>query len=331
MADLLLPGTPGGPVAGPPGGPAGPGGPADHDAAGFAALRPHSTWRLVLRRFRRHRAALAGSVLFVLLMLFAFGGPLLWTASRDAVYPGKVPPSASHPFGTDRTGYDMLASVISGTRFSLQIALVVAVVATALGVVLGALAGYLRGWVDGLIGRLIDLMLCLPPLVVAAVLARHTFAVGPSSAGGGGNWLTVALILALFTAWFPIARTIRGMVLSLREKEFVEAARALGASNARIVFRHILPNTVDVIIVNATVVVAQAVLLESALSFLKLGVQRPSASLGLLISENRNEIATLPWLFWLPFLFIVSISLSVNFIGDGLRDALDPQQGRTRA
>jgi peptide/nickel transport system permease protein len=170
-------------------------------------------------------------------------------------------------------------------------------------------------------------LLCIPPLVVTAVLARNTFTLGPSSRDGG-NWLTVALILALFTAWFAIARTIRGMVLSLREKEFVEAARALGASPGRIVFRHILPNTVDVIIVNATVTVAQAVLLESALSFIGLGVHRPSASLGLLINENRNEITTLPWLFWFPFLFIVLISLSVNFIGDGLRDAFDPRQKR---
>jgi peptide/nickel transport system permease protein len=195
-------------------------------------------------------------------------------------------------------------------------------------VVLGALAGYLRGWVDSFVSRLVDLLLCIPPLVVTAVLTRNTFTLGQASRDGG-NWLTVALILALFTAWFAIARTIRGMVLSLREKEFVEAARALGASPARIVFRHILPNTVDVIVVNATVTVAQAVLLESALSFVKLGVQRPSASLGLLISENRNEIATLPWLFLAPFLMIVLISLSVNFIGDGLRDAFDPRQKGT--
>jgi peptide/nickel transport system permease protein len=206
----------------------------------------------------------------------------------------------------------------------------VALVATVLGVVLGAVAGYLRGWVDGVISRVIDLMLCIPALVVTAVLARHSFTLAPS-AQNASNWLTVALILALFTSWFPIARTMRGMVLSLREKEFVEAARALGASNSRIVFRHILPNTVDVIIVNATVTVAQAVLLESALSFIGLGVHRPDASLGLLINENKNELATLPWLFWFPFLFIVLISLSVNFMGDGLRDAFDPRQKRVRA
>lgn len=343
MADLLVPGNPGGPPGhqpggppggpppgGPPGGP-GPGGPSDRadGGAGFAGVAAASQWRLVARRFARHRAAVAGSVLFAGLLLFAFAGPLLWDRTLDAVYPPKVPPSGAHPLGTDRIGRDMLAGIISGTRFSLQIALVVALVATLLGVVLGALAGYLRGWVDSAVSRLVDLLLCIPPLVVTAVLARNSFTFAPS-APSGGNWLTVALILALFTAWFAIARTIRGMVLSLREKEFVEAARALGASTPRIVFRHILPNTVDVIIVNATVTVAQAVLLESALSFIGLGVRRPSASLGLLINENRNEIATLPWLFWFPFLLIVLIGLSVNSIGDGLRDALDPRQKRVR-
>ncbi|HEY0575022.1 MAG TPA: ABC transporter permease [Pseudonocardia sp.] len=298
--------------------------------AGFADSQARAEWRTVLRRFLRHRAAVAGFAMFVLLLLFAFVGPAVWSASLDAGGVAKVGPSPAHPFGTDRIGHDMLASVISGARLSLQIALVVALVATVLGVVLGAVAGYLRGWVDGVISRVIDLMLCIPALVVTAVLARHSFTLAPS-AQNASNWLTVALILALFTSWFPIARTMRGMVLSLREKEFVEAARALGASNSRIVFRHILPNTVDVIIVNATVTVAQAVLLESALSFIGLGVHRPDASLGLLINENKNELATLPWLFWFPFLFIVLISLSVNFMGDGLRDAFDPRQKRVRA
>lgn len=285
-------------------------------------------WRVVLRRFVRHRAAAAGMAVFALLLLFAFAGPLLWTAGLDPGPDGKLPPGPGHPFGTDRIGHDMLASVMSGTQFSLRIALVVAAVATVLGVLLGALAGYLRGWVDGTICRGIDLLLCVPPLVITAVLARGTFTLAPSA--GGGNWLLVALIIALFTSWFPVARTMRGMVLSLRNTEFVEAARALGASTPRIVFRHILPNTVDVIIVNATVTVAQAVLLESALSFVNLGVHRPEASLGLLINENKNELATLPWLFWFPFLFIVLISLSVNFIGDGLRDAFDPRQRGVR-
>jgi peptide/nickel transport system permease protein len=297
--------------------------------AGFADVQARAQWKTVVRRFLRHRAAVAGVVLFVLLLVLAFAGPLLWSQSLAPVYPPKATPSPAHPFGTDRIGHDMLAQVISGTRLSLQIALVVALLSTLLGVVLGALAGYLRGWTDTAISRLIDLMLCIPSLVVTAVLARNSFNLAPS-AQHTSNWLTVALILALFTSWFPIARTMRGLVLSLREKEFVEAARALGASTPRIVFKHILPNTVDVIIVNATVTVAQAVLLESALSFVGLGVQHPDASLGLLINDNKNELATLPWLFWFPFVFIVLISLSVNFMGDGLRDAFDPRQRKVR-
>ena len=250
------------------------------DVSGFVGTAARSQWRTVAARFVRHRAALVGLVLFALLLVFAFVGPLVWPKGLDAVYDARRPPSAEYPFGTDRIGRDMLAQTISGTRYSLQIALTVAVVATALGVVLGALAGYRRGWVDAVVGRTIDLVLCIPALVVTAVLARNTFTIAPG-ATNRSNWLAVALIIALLTAWLPIARTIRGVVLSLREKEFVEAARAMGGSTAHIVFRHILPNTVDVIIVNATVTVAQAVLLESALSFIGLGVRRPDASLGL--------------------------------------------------
>ena len=254
----------------------------------------------------------------------------MWPKGLDAVYDARRPPSAEYPFGTDRIGRDMLAQTISGTRYSLQIALTVAVVATVLGVVLGALAGYRRGWVDAVVGRTIDLVLCIPALVVTAVLARNTFTIAPG-ATNRSNWLAVALIIALLTAWLPIARTIRGVVLSLREKEFVEAARALGAATAHIVFRHILPNTVDVIIVNATVTVAQAVLLETALSFIGLGVRRPDTSLGLLINENKNELADPAVAVLGPGRVHLLIGLSVNFIGDGLRDALDPRQKRVRA
>ncbi|MGH3615569.1 MAG: ABC transporter permease [Pseudonocardia sp.] len=303
---------------------------APADGSGFGDTEARKLWQTVVRRFVRHRAALAGLVLFALLLIFAFLGPLVWSEGLEPGGEGKLAPGVAHPFGTDRIGRDMLASVISGTRYSLQIAIIVALVATALGVVLGALAGYLRGWVDQAVSRLVDLVLCIPALVVTAVLARNSFTVIPGQQSGS-NWLTVALILALTVAWLPITRTIRGMVLSLREKEFVEAARASGASTSRVVFRHILPNTIDVIIVNATITIAQAVLLESALSFIGLGVKRPDASLGLIINENKNELVTLPWLFWFPFVFIVAISLSVNFIGDGLRDAFDPRQKRVRA
>ncbi|WP_189224594.1 ABC transporter permease [Saccharothrix coeruleofusca] len=305
--------------------------PTSGEASQFDSSNTRKQWQVIARRFFRHKAAVFGLVLFVLLVLFAFLGGALWKYSyTDLGFRRYLPPSADHPFGTDRLGGDMVAQLIRGTQFSLQIAMVVALLSTVVGVVLGSLAGYLGGWVDTLISRFIDLLLVIPGLVIAAVLVRNSFVVSVAGGSGGSNWVIVALYLGLI-GWLSIARVIRGMVLSLREKEFIEAARALGASTWRIVFRHILPNTVDVIVVNATLAIAQAVLLEAALSFLGLGVQSPDTSLGLMISLNKNELTLHPWLFFTTFTFIVLISLSVNFIGDGLRDAFDPRQRRVKA
>jgi peptide/nickel transport system permease protein len=219
--------------------------------------------------------------------------------------------------------------VLRGAQFSIMIAIIVAIVATSIGVVLGAFAGFFRGWLDSVISRFVDLALVIPNVVLAGVLSRNAFG---SATGGSssGTWILIALFLGV-TNWMSITRVIRGMVLSLREKEFVEAARALGGSVPRLVFRHILPNTLDVILVNATITVSQAVLLEAALSFIGLGVHSPDTSLGLLININQDELSLHPWLFFFPFLFIILISLTVNFIGDGLRDAFDPRQKRVRA
>jgi peptide/nickel transport system permease protein len=306
--------------------------PATPETSQFDTTVARKQWQVVLRRFLRHRAAVFGMVVFVLLILFAFGGGAVWKYDyRDLGFDRYLPPDGDHWFGTDHIGGDMMALTIRGTQFSIQIALVVAILATVIGVVLGALAGYLRGLTDTLISRLIDLVLVLPPFVIAAAMTRSTFLLEAAKTGSqGSNWLLVAVYLGLIS-WMQVARTIRGMVLSLREKEFVAAARALGGSTRRIVFRHILPNTVDVIIVNATLAIAQAVLLEAALSFVGLGVQAPDTSLGRMISDNKNELAIHPWLFFIPFVIIVLISLSVSFIGDGLRDALDPRQKRVRA
>lgn len=302
------------------------------EGSGFDTTEARTQWKVVLRRFARHRLAMVSLAVFVLMLLFAWIGQAIWPYTAADNNLGRyLPPSLEHPFGTGQIGDDVLAKVLRGTDFSLRIALVVAVLNTLIGVVIGALAGYFRGWVDSLLSRFVDLILILPPIVVVAVLARATYDLEEIGQGGGqSNWFMVALILGCFQ-WPSIARTIRGMVLSLREKEFVEAARALGGGPMRIVFKHVLPNTVDVIIVNATIAIAQAVLIEAALSFIGLGVQYPDSSLGLLISENQNELQVHPWLFWFPFLFIVLISLSVNFVGDGLRDAFDPRQKRVRA
>jgi peptide/nickel transport system permease protein len=301
-------------------------------AAGMDIAKPRKQWRVVLGRFFRHKAAIGGLIVFVLLLVFIFLGGMLWKYEAAQLNLGRYQaPSGNHPFGTGSLGDDLFAKVIRGTGFSMQIALVAAAINTGLGVVLGALAGYYRGWVDSAVSRLTDLVLVIPPLLIAAVLARSTFSNEAIAKGGGSsNWLQVAIIIGL-TNWMTVSRTVRGMVLSLREKEFVEAAKALGGGPGRVIFRHILPNTMDVVIVNATIAVAQAVLIESALSFVGLGVKYPDTSLGLLISDNQNELLVHPWLFYFPFLFIVLISLSVNFIGDGLRDAFDPRQKRVRA
>ena len=306
----------------------------DLSSSSFDSTKARKQSAVILRRFVRHRLAMISLVVFVLLLLFALIGGALWKYSysyQDITGNGRyLPPTLEHPFGTDALSADSLAQVLRGTQFSLLIALVVAVLSTTLGVVLGALAGYFRGWADSLISRFIDLVLVIPAVVLVGVLSRNSFGASATGGSAGGNWYIIAIFLGL-TSWMSVARVIRGMTLSLREKEFVEAARALGGGVNRLVFRHILPNTLDVIIVNATIAVSQAVLAEAALSFIGLGVQSPNTSLGLLINKNALEISLHPWLFWFPFTFIILISLTANFIGDGLRDAFDPRQKRVRA
>jgi peptide/nickel transport system permease protein len=225
-----------------------------------------------------------------------------------------------HPFGQDDIGVDYFAKTMRGAQQSLVIAMMVGFTATAIGVMIGAVAGYFRGAVESVLMRMTDIFLTIPVLVIAAVLGRTV-----------GNAGVVALALVLGAVqWTTLGRLIRAEFLSLSEKEFVEAARAMGASSGRIIFRHILPNTIGVIIVGATLLIAEAILLEAALSYLGLGVRPPDTSLGLLISEYKSAFATRPWLFWWPGLFIVAIALCVNFIGDGLRDAFDPRQAKVR-
>ncbi|WP_199441370.1 ABC transporter permease [Umezawaea beigongshangensis] len=287
----------------------------------FDSTTARTQGQLVRRRFLRHRLAMVSSAVFVLLCVFAFVGPLLWTFDyEDVSSRSYLPPSGEHPLGTTQVGKDTLALLMRGTGFSLQIAIVVAIVATFVGVLFGALAGYLRGFVDTALMRLVDLLLIVPQIAVAAIVVK----------GLSGSWYVVALVLATF-GWMQIARITRGETLSLAQREFVEAARAAGATTPRIIFKHLVPNMIGSITVNATLAVATAVLAEAALSFLGLGVQLPDTSLGVIVNENYGQITTRPWLFWGPFVVIVLISLAVNFIGDGLRDAFDPRQTKVRA
>jgi len=279
-----------------------------------------SQFQLVLRRFRQHRLAVAGLVVLILLVLLAYVGSAVWKYKFGAFTPDEsAPPSFEHPFGTDSTGKDQFAQVLRGTQISLQIAVLVAFFSTLVGTVWGAVAGYFGGLTDTIMMRVTDLVLTLPLIAVAALLGHSV----------GGTWWLISLVIAGLY-WAYVSRVARGVVLSLREKEFVEAARALGASDARIIARHLVPNALDAIIVNATVLVAVAILLETALSYLGFGVTVPDTSLGLLVSESQTALTTRPWLFYFPGLFIILIALSINFIGDGLRDALDPRQPRAR-
>lgn len=285
--------------------------------------KERSQLQLVLGRFLRHRLAVGSLVVFLLVIGFAFIGPLLWKYDHtlgDLTIPPDESPNWSHPFGTTRLGHDYLGQIMRGAQQTLKVGFVVALMATTIGAVWGAVAGLYRGWVDAIMMRFVDVLIVVPLLVVVLVLAGQTT---------GTTWLHVALILGAF-GWLITSRLVRGVVLSLREQEFVEAARALGASDARIIGRHLLPNTIGLIIVAATLEVATAVLVEAALSFLGFGITLPDTSLGLLINQAQSAVFTRPWLFYFPGAFIILIALCVNFIGDGLRDALDPKQTMVR-
>ncbi len=283
-----------------------------------------SQWSMVARRFFRHKLAVVSLVVFIAVVLIAFVGGALWHYSyQQYTNDYSVGPSVKHPFGTDSSSHDTFAQVLRGTQRSLEIALFVALVSTAVGTIYGSIAGFFRGVSDSIMMRIVDLFLTFPVIAVAAILGDQ---LGPRANG----WLWIAIVLAALT-WPYVSRVVRGVTLSIREKEYIEASRALGASTGRIIRRHVVPNVMGPVIVTITILVAQAILAETALSFIGFGVKAPDTSLGLLVSVNQTAVQTRPWLFYFPGLFIIVIALSINFIGDGLRDALDPTQTRVRA
>lgn len=312
-----------------------------------------SQGQIVLRRFVRHKAAVVALGYLVFVSLFVFSavdsniGPVKtngwWKYTNqdmpdlrfgDDCADGAIGcPTLSlmpkflggaglswgeHPFGQDDIGRDYFALVMLGTQRSIQVMLVIGLFAGVIGTVIGALAGYFRGRVDGILMRFTDFIITIPVVIIGAVIGARV---------GNLGAVFLAVFLGLFV-WTGLARLVRGEFLSLREREFVDAARVAGASTRRIIFKHILPNAVGVIIVAVTLLLSSAILLETALSYLGFGVVAPDVSLGLLINEYQDSFTTRPWLFWYPGFFIVSIALSVNFIGDGLRDAFDPRQRR---
>jgi peptide/nickel transport system permease protein len=278
--------------------------------------------RMVGRRFVRHKVAMCGAIIFLVLLLGSIIVPIFWPYSYSTITNTIASgPSAAHPFGTDLIGHDMLAQVMAGTLTSMEVALIVAAISTVIGTVVGALAGYYGGVIDQALMRLTDLVLVVPLIAILLVLSSKF-------SKQANSQLFIALLLALLF-WTYLARLIRGTFLSLREREFIEAEHAIGASTWRIILRHMVPNAAGSIVVNATLTVAGAILIEASLSFLGLGIQPPQVDLGSLIAAGEGDATTLPWLFYFPAAFLVLAILVVNFIGDGLRDALDPtQRGR---
>ena len=231
-----------------------------------ALPEPRSQGKLVLRKFLHHKLAMASTAVLLLIVLISILMPIFWKHGyQDSSFPSFSKPSGEFPLGTTQVGKDMVSQVLRGTQYSLLIALTVSILSTVVGVVFGAIAGYLRGFSDSAISRVTDLFLIIPQIAAAAILAKVF---------GGGTWYIVALVLAAF-GWMQIARITRAEAMSLSQREFVDAARASGAGTFRIIFKHLVPNMVGSITVNATLAVAQAVLAEAALSFIGLGVQLP--------------------------------------------------------
>ena len=282
----------------------------------------------IWRRFKRHRLALVGALILLVIVLGVAFGPLLWTVPINEIdFNARLkPPSWQHPFGTDDLGQDLLARMLYGGRISIAVGLAAMTIAIVVGMIVGAIAGMSRGLVDTFLMWLTDLFLSLPqlPLLLLIIyLFRDSLKkiVGPET----GVFIMIVVVIGGFR-WMPVARLVRAQFLSLREKEFVEAARALGASRLRQVARHILPNALGPVIVAGTIDVAAAIIAESTLSFLGLGFPPDIPTWGRVLYDAKDYLDTSPYWALIPGTLIFLTVLSINYIGDGLRDALDPRR-----
>jgi peptide/nickel transport system permease protein len=292
---------------------------AGSDGRGQGAGGPTGQWAAGWQTFRRHRPAMVGLALITGLAFVALLTPFLApfdpaAQGADIVATRFQPPSWTHPMGTDRFGRDVLSRVLYGGRVSLAIGTVAIVIAITIGSLVGAIAGYARGWIDTVSMRTVDLLLSFPRLVLLITIVAL---VQPSV-------LVITLVLGL-TGWMGTSRLVRGEVLSLREREFVLAARALGFGRRRILLRHVLPNVSGPIIVAATLGIGNTILVEASLSFLGLGVPPPAPSWGLMVAAGKDVMLDAPWIALFPGLAIVLTVMSFNLVGDGVRDALDPK------
>lgn len=283
------------------------------------AYRRQSEWRRAWRRFVRFKPAVAGLVLIAFIAFLAVFAPLVAPSDPYAIDTSTrgQPPSLAHPFGIDEVGRDMLSRTIYGARVAMLVGLSATGISLVIGVLVGATAGYFGGLVDAILSRIVDALIAFPLLVLLIAMAA---ALGPS--------LRNTVVIIGVTVWSQYARVVRADVLSLRERDFVTAARTIGASDVRIILRHIIPNTLGPLIVLASLSVAGIILLESALSFLGLGTQPPTPSWGSMLAAGRAYILTYPHIAFFPGIAIVITVLGFNLFGDGLRDALDPRGGR---
>ena len=306
-----------------------------------------SPWQLAWRRFRKHKMAVIALIGLILVFAYIWLGGLLFARGMCAPTGQYVtaeayancndtsiklqPPSREHPFGTDTIGRDILARTIYGGQISLSIGVFAAIVEVFLGVVIGAVAGYFGRWIDDILMRITEAMLIIPSLFLLIVLGKalggKVSEVEIFGRSFSGSVIVIILVIG-FTSWMYLARIVRANILSLKELDYIAASRALGVSDARIIFRHLLPNTIAPIIVSATLGVSGAILSEAYVSFLGLGVQTPTASWGNMLDSAVKYIQSAPWLWFFPGLLILLTVLCINFIGDGLRDALDPRSTR---
>jgi len=278
---------------------------------------------IVWKRFRKHPGAIAGVLIFTLLVIAVILVPLSpYDPEVSSISERLQPPSWAHPMGTDALGRDLLTRVLYGGRVSLTVGLLVVVISLSIGVPVGALAGYYGGWLESVLMRLTDTFLSLPALLVLILLSAILREVD-APLFESNSVLTIALVIGIL-AWMTFARLVRALFLTLREMDFVSATRALGGSDLRIITRHILPNSIGPIIVEATLELGYAIIEESGLSFLGFGIQPPTPSWGNLLSNAQENFTKYPWLAIFPGLMIFFAIISVNYIGDGLRDAFDP-------
>lgn len=303
----------------------------------LATMRPSTTyWQDASRRLKRNKVAMASIVVILLVFAFAFIGPMVmpYTYEQQIREDVDMAPNASHWMGTDGLGRDLMVRVMIGTRISLLVGLIATFIILIIGSVYGSIAGLMGGWVDNIMMRFVEILYSVPDILIVILLSvtlkdplTQLFESGgvlSGLAGIGPGLISIFLTFALLY-WVGMARMVRGQVMQIKEQEFVTAARALGASNRRIIIRHLIPNSIGPIIVTATFQIPSAIFVESFLSFIGLGVSAPMASLGSLASDAMNGVYTYPYRLLFPAVIIALIILAFNQLGDGLRDALDPK------